>query len=312
MTYSHSKFTGYYSTVQIIQVENQKFVHKTIRIPLSLAVVQELEQRIRLQRRALENMGVPIPELVGIEILQAEGSYNLLIKEKFEGLDFLDVVDEHNFEYYIEKLLHDIFKPLLKSTKNELTNVGIDPILRNYVYKSHEHKFCYVDFIPPKVLYKGHYSQEIPEIEGPFYDIRMFSHNNRAGLIYVQYVNFIRIFPQQRKTILGKFEQFLEEIDEPELKRYMIKSPFYRIENPIKAAEYVKKLTDWRGENYYYLREAICIAAELNLKFKSKQEDMFKLTTHERDASSKEYGLLPDTNFKKVKRELIKAFKEIE
>lgn len=311
MTYTHSNFTGYNSIVEIIEKGGEKFIHKTIRIPLGLSVVQEIEQKLRLQRGALENMGVSVPELVGIETLQVEGAYNLMIKEKFEGLDFMDVVAEENFEFYIDKVLHDIYKPLLKSTKEKYVKAGIDPIARNFVYKPKEHKFCYVDFIPPKVFYKGHYSQEIPEIEGPFYDIRMLCHNERAGIIYVQYVNFIRVFPTKRKVLQGKFEQFLEEIEEKDLKKYMIESPFYRIENPSQAADFVKNITDWRGQNYYYLREAICIAGEVNEDFRPRVDEMFKLTTHERDPKSEEYGLLPQKNFELVKTELIKAFEEI-
>lgn len=311
MAYSHSNFTGYNSIVEIIEKGAEKFIHKTIRIPLGLSVVQEIEQKLRLQRGALESMGISVPELIGIETLQTEGAYNLLVKERFEGLDFMDVVAEENFEFYIDKVLHDIYKPLLKSTKEKYVKAGIDPIARNFVYKPKEHKFCYVDFIPPKVYYKGHYCQEIPEIEGPFYDIRMFCHNERAGIIYVQYVNFIRVFPTKRKILQGKFEQFLEEIDEQDLKKYIIESPFYRIENPAKAAKFVKAMDNWKGQNYYYLREAICIAAELNPEFRKKQDEMFKLTSHERDVNSKEYGLMPQKNFELVKAETIKAFKQI-
>lgn len=310
MTYKHSKFTGYNSLIEIVEENNQKYIYKTVRIPLTLSFVQELEQRMRLQRDALINMGISVPELIRMEIIQTDEGYNILVKEKFEGLDFADVVDEDNFEFYIDKLLDDIFKPLLKSTKEKYLKAGIDPIVRNFVYKAHDSKFCYVDFIPPKVLYKGHYSQEIPEIEGPFYDIRMFCHNERAGLIYVQYVNFIRVFPNKRKFIQGKFEQFLDRIEEKELKKYMIKSPFYRIENPLDAAKFVEQMTDWRGANYYYLREAICIAAELNPEFKKQQDAMFKLTTHERNPESEEYGLLLLKNFETVKTEIIKAFNE--
>lgn len=312
MSYNHSKFTGYNSIVEIATENGEKLVKKVIHVPLSLNYVQDLEQRVRLQRNALESMGVSIPGLISMDTIQTEdGSYNLLIKEKFEGLDFVDVVDEDNFDFYIDKVLDDIYKPLLKSTSEQYLKVGIDPIARNFIYKPHEGKFCYVDFIPPKVYYKGHYSQEIPEIEGPMYDIRMFCHNDRAGVIYVQYVNLIRVFPTKRKFIQGKIEQFLDRIGEPELKKYMIESPMYRIENPEKAIEVVRKIDDWKLENYYNLREAICIAAELNPEFKKKQSDMFALTTHEREPDSEEYGLVPDANFKKVKEEVIKAFEEI-
>ncbi|MBD3363395.1 hypothetical protein GF362_06785 [Candidatus Dojkabacteria bacterium] len=311
MAYKHSKFTGYNSIVEIIQENGSKYVLKTIRIPMELSVVQDLEQRILLQRSALESMGISIPELIKTETIHKEDDYNLLIKEKFEGVDFVDVVDENNFEFYIDKVLDDIYKPLLKSTKEKYLKAGIDPIARNFVYKTHVNHFCYVDFIPPKVFYKGHYSQEIPEIEGPFYDIRMLCHNERAGLIYVQYVNFIRVFPQKRKFIQGKIEQFLENIEESELKEYIINSPLYRIENPRDAAKIVKEMDDWRGINYYYLREAICIASELNSKFRKKQSEMFKLTTHERDPDSPEYGLLPQERFLDVKQKVIKAFEDV-
>lgn len=311
MSYTHSEFTGYNSIVEIVTENDQKFVLKTVRIPMSLSVVQDLEQRIRLQRSALESMGISIPELITMETLQVEEGYNLLIKEKFEGLDFVDVVDTENFDHYIDKVLSDIYEPLLKSTKEQYLKAGIDPIARNFIYKSHEGKFCYVDFIPPKVYYKGTYSQEIPEIEGPFYDIRMLCHNDRAGVIYVQYVNFIRVFSSKRKFIQGKIEQFLDQIGEHELKKYMIESPFYRIKDPKEAEEIIDNLNDWKGINYYYLREGICIAAELNEEFSKKQSDMFALTTHERDPNSDEYGLLPKQNFEKVKEEIKEAFNKI-
>ncbi|MCA9385158.1 hypothetical protein KC717_00755 [Candidatus Dojkabacteria bacterium] len=309
MSYQHSNFTGYYSSLEIIEEQGKKFVQKKITLPLSLSIVQDLEQRIRLQRSALESMGVPIPELIKIEIIQdEEGTHNLLIKEHFEGLDFVDVVDDSNFEFYIDKLLTDIYKPLLTSTTEEYLKAGIDTSVRNFVYKSHENQFCYVDFIPPKVFYKGHYSQELPEIEGPFYDIRMLGHNDRAGVVYVQYVNFIRLFPEKRKFIQGKIEQFLDSINESDLKKYMVESPFYRIEDPQNAAEHVNQIEDWRGMNYYYLREGICIASELNTEFRKRQSDLFAMTTHERDHNSDEYGLLPQSTFEKVKNLILDAF----
>jgi hypothetical protein len=307
MSYTHSNFTGYYSNIQIIEEFGKKYVLKTIRVPMSFAIVQDIEQRLLLQRTALEAIGILIPELIQTDIIQGEESYNLLIKERFEGLDFVDVVDEHNFEFYIDKLLNEIYKPLLLSTQEKYLKAGIDPVARNFVYQSQKNQFCYVDFIPPKVYYKGYYSQEIPEIKGPFYDIRMISHYERSGVIYVQYINLIRIFPEKRKFIQGKIEQFLDGINQPELTEYIVGSPFYRLDNIGNFKEIVETLDDWKGIKYYHLREAICIASQHNSKFREKQSEMFALTTHQRDPASKEYGLLKIEDFNRVKKEVVQA-----
>ncbi len=311
MVYTHSKFTGYYSKVEILEEAGQKIVQKRIILPLSLELVQELEQRIRLQRNALESFGVPIPHLISIEVIKAEEGYNLLIRENFEGLDFADVVDDSNLEFYLDHMLDDVYKPLLKSTVEQNLTAGVDTAVRNFVYRIHSGRFCYVDFMPPKVYYKGHYSQEVPEIDGPFYDIRMLCHYDRAGVIYVQYVNLIRLFPTKRKFIQGKIEQFLDRCELQQLKKYMVNSPFYRLTNAQEAIKTIKELNDWKGINYYYLREGICIASELNSEFRKRQSEMFDLTTHERDVKSKEYGSLPKARFEKVKDETIKALQKI-
>ncbi|HLA03700.1 MAG TPA: hypothetical protein VJ065_00530, partial [Patescibacteria group bacterium] len=165
--------------------------------------------------------------------------------------------------------------------------------------------FCYVDFMPPKVFYKGHYTQEVPEITGPFYDIRLLTHNDRAGVIYTLYINLARKFPAKRKFILAKFEQFLSGINEVQLSKHINESPFYRLDDTKKAARIVTALNDWKGLNYLILREAACFTAEVNKKFAGKLDDFFRLTHHETNPDSEEYGLLPKERFDKAKKIII-------
>lgn len=268
--------------------------------------IEDLRQRVILQRNAFEELHIPISQLKSLEIIPKGKVFYLVATEKFEGLDFVDVVDSENFDFYIDKVLSDIYKPLLKSTGKSHLSAGIDTAIRNYVYRFHEGEFCYVDFMPPKVFYKNHYTQEVPEIEGPFYDIRMISHNERAGIVYSLYINLARVYPEKRKFISSKLEQFLEMINESELKKYLTNSPFYRIGSRKEAVEVVKSLSDWKAEKYFHLREAACIAAEENPNFKAKLPEFFKLTHHETDTKSHEYGLLPQKRFEQAKKLLIK------
>ncbi len=307
MTYTHTKFSGYYSHIEILEESGEKYVIKTVHIPLKLEVAEDLKERILLQREILTHHEVPISTMVDLQIVEAEDSYNLIIKEKFEGVDFVDVVNETNLELYTDKFLHDIFAPLLTSTKEQYLKAGIDPILRNFVYRPAEKQFCYVDFIPPKVYLNHHYSQEVPEIEGPFYDIRNICHYDRAGIIYLQYINFLRVFPDKRDFVLTKFEHFLDKIGEPGLKKYIQESPLYHVHASNDLIIFLEGLKDWRGINYLHLREAICIAAGMNHQVKEIKEEIFKLTTHERDVDSPDYGLLPKAKFEEAKQTIISA-----
>jgi hypothetical protein len=263
-----------------------------------------------LQRNAFEEIHIPISELIDLEIVKKGKHFNLVATEKFEGLDFADVVDHDNFEMYLEAMLMDIYKPLLKSTTKDLLPAGIDTVVRNYVYRAHSHEFCYVDFMPPKVYYKGHYLQEVPEISGPFYDIRLQMHNERAGVIYALYVNLSRIFPLKRRFIVSKIEQFLQEIKEGDLSKYITRSPFYRLDNASKAIELINNMKDWKGINYLLLREAACVAVDFNHKFAAELDDFFKMTHHETDPDSEDYGMLPLRKFEQAKAKLIKVFSE--
>ncbi|KXK25851.1 MAG: hypothetical protein TR69_WS6001001457 [candidate division WS6 bacterium OLB20] len=237
-----------------------------------------------------------------------DNDFSLVVVERFEGLDFVDVVDESNFEMYVERMLQDIYKPLLTSTDRDLLPVGIDTSVRNFVYRIRDGEFCYVDFMPPKVFYRGHYTQEVPEISGPFYDIRMLTHNDRKGVVYSVYINLARLFPAKRKAVISKLEQFLVGIAQPDLMEHIVSSPFYRLSEAKDAINIVNAIQDWKGISYLHLREAACIAAEYNDSFRQQLEDFFKLTHHETDTDSSEYGLLPARRFDAAKAMLIDAF----
>jgi len=299
----------YYSDIRIFNDNGTKMIEKKYPLSfLSRNEIEDLRQRIVLQRSAFEDMHIPISTLKSIEIIKEDDKFSLVVVERFEGLDFVDVVDETNFEMYLERMLHDIYKPLLRSTDQELMRVGLDTSVRNFVYKIRDGEFCYVDFMPPKVFYKGHYTQEVPEIEGPFYDIRMLTHNDRRGVVYTAYINLARRYPDKRKAVISKFEQFLNEIDQHELMQHIIESPFYRLSDPADAVAIIQEISDWQGVAYLHLREAACIAAEFNDSFKEQLEAFFKLTHHETDTKSDEYGMLPATRFAEAKDTLIQAF----
>lgn len=305
-----SKEIKYYSNLRIFDKSGSKYIEKRYTLPtLNRQDLEDLMQRIVLQRSAFEDLHIPISRLENIEIQKEDNLFQLVVIEKFEGLDFVDVVDESNFEMYLERMLNDIYKPLLASTNNEILPVGIDTAIRNCVFRIHEGDFCYVDFMPPKVNYRGHLTQEVPEIEGEFYNIRILSHNNRFGVVYMLYINLARRYPSKRRVIASLIEQFLNSIDKRELFSFIEESPFYRLKSNTDAIEIIKNINDWKGLNYLYLREGACIAAQYNQTFAGNIEDFFKLTHHETDPDSIEYGLLPDARFKKAKSELISVLK---
>ncbi|MFQ5493378.1 MAG: hypothetical protein ACE5DX_04430 [Candidatus Dojkabacteria bacterium] len=302
--------TSYYSQTRIFSRNGTKYIEKAY--PLHFYTrkqIEDLRERMLIARSAFEELHIPVSGLIEMEIQKDQDGFKLVVVENFEGLDFVDIVDNDNFEMYLDKMLDNIYLPLLKSASGDLLKVGIDTAVRNCVYKLHSGEFCYVDFMPPKVFYKGHYTQEVPEITGPFYDIRMFSHNDPAGIVYTLYINLARLFPQKRKSVIAKIDQFLETNKLDKLKKHLTQSPFYRLTDLKKASEVVENLDDWKGEKYLQLREAAVIAAEARDDFRGKLEDFFKLTHHETDAESEEYGLLPTARFREAKRLLIEAFK---
>lgn len=298
----------YYSEVRIISKDSTKFIEKSYDLSfLSRNEIEDLKQRILIQRSAFEKLRIPISALENIEIIKTENGFSLVVIERFEGLDFIDVVDVENLEMYLDRVLTDIYEPLLTSTKEKYLAAGIDTSIRNYVYRLHTGEFCYVDFMPPKVNFKGHYTQEVPEIKGPFYDIRMYSHNKRAGIVYTLYINLARHFPSKRKFIVSKIEQFLTGLGEDELLIHIKNSPFYRVDTAKKVIELVDSIDSWHKEKYFQLREAACVIAELNNTFTKELPEFFKLTHHETNTDSPEYGKLPQNKFEQAKTTLINA-----
>ncbi len=305
------KITGYYSIVKTFTQDGIKLIEKSYPLPfLTYTEIEELRQRMLLQRHAFEELHIPISEQVSLNILKTGRNFKIVSLEKFEGHDFVEIVDNTNLEMYLDRMLFDIYQPLLNSTKNDYLSAGIDTVVRNYVYRPKSNEFCYVDFMPPKVSYKGHYLQEVPEISGPFYDIRLQMHNERAGVVYALYVNLSRIFPLKRRFIVSKIEQFLQEINETELSKYITGSPFYRLDSASKAIQLVRDMKDWKGINYLLLREAACAAVDFNHKFAAELDDFFKMTHHETNPDSEDYGMLPAKKFDEAKAKLIKVFSE--
>jgi hypothetical protein len=294
---------SYNSEIEILELDGRKYIDKRLRLPIpSHAAAEEVRQQVLLQRQAFEKMHVPISELVNIEVIRdaagEEERFSIYMREVFAGLDFMDVVSDDNYNMYLDRLLQDVFEPLLRSTSKELLSAGIDPVLRNFVYNHKRGEFCYVDFMPPKVHYKGHYTQEIPELPaGEFYNVRLLSHNNRAGVIYNLYVNLLREFPRQLGFTAARLEQFLNNIAEPDLYALVSSSPLYRQHSPAEVLKTVEGLQNWHGANYLLLREAANWLHNYNPELGDLKRDIYKATSQERDPKSPEYGTLRADNF---------------
>lgn len=299
----------YNSEIEIVEQDGKKFIDKRLRLGLKdRNLVEELRQMITLQRHAFEKIHVPVSELINIEVIPTEpGEFTIKIREVFAGLDFMDVVTDENYSMYLDRLLADIFKPLLTSTKNDNLPAGIDPVLRNFVYDTHKGEFCYVDFMPPKVFYKGRYTQEIPEItDQNFYEVRVAGHNNRAGLVYNLYINLVREFPAQLGLTSARLEQFLTSCGEGNLYEAIKTSPLYRAHTPSEVKAVADNISDWHGHNYYLLRE---IANWLNShkpELTEIKRSIYKATSQERDPESLDYGRISEAQFLETKR-LIQA-----
>jgi hypothetical protein len=299
---------AYNSNVEIITIDGVKYIEKTFRLAMPREEAEDIRQRIVLQRHAFQDMHVPTSEMVSIEVVKEGEGHTIKIREIFAGLDFKDVVDDNNFSMYFDRLLMDVFKPLLRSTTDENLRAGIDPALRNFVYNNRTAEFVYVDFIPPKVFYKGTYSQEVPEIPDPeFHKVRMFKHNNRAGVIYGLYVDVVRDYPTQLKYASARIEQFLAEIGEERLSEYIVNSPMHRMHSAAEVKEIIEKITDWHWNNYYLLREIANWLAFKNPELIELQRQVYTVTSQERDPRSVDYGRLSEANFQKAKQLLIEG-----
>lgn len=298
------KNAKYNSEIEIVQVDGVKYIDKKLRLPLpSRQEAEEARQKVILQRQAFSRIHVPTSDMVNIEILPAtdESGFVIWIREIFAGLDFMDVVTDDNYSMYLSRLLQDVFKPLLTSTREDYLPAGIDPIPRNFVYNNHKGEFCYVDFVPPKVFYKGKYTQEIPECSDPdFYEVRNFSHNLRAGIVYVTYINLVREFPTQLGMTAGRLEQFLREIGENSLYKYIQESPIYRVHDPKTVKAVISNIRDWKWNNYYLLREIANWINNYNPSLGELKKEVFKATSQERDPQSPDYGRLSQANFSKA------------
>jgi len=303
----------YNSLIEIVTIDGIEYIDKKLRLSLNRNEAEEIRQKVLLQRHAFEKMHVPTSKLVNIEVMKDDKGYWLNIREVFAGLDFMDVVNNDNFAMYLERLLQDIFKPLLKSTSEDYLGAGIDPILRNFVYDNKVGEFCYVDFMPPKVFYKGKFCQEIPECPDlDFYNVRIFSHNLRAGVVYVLFVNLVREFPTQLRFVAARLEQFLKEIGEIKLYEYIYNSPLYRAHDLQSVKETIKKLGDWKYNNYYLLREIANWLNSHNKRLEIDKKEVYRLTSQERDVNSPDYGRISSANFLETLNVLLAAVEKCE
>lgn len=305
---------GYYSQIEIKTIDGVKYIDKTLSLNISRDEAEEIRQRIQLQRAGYQELRIPTSKLVNIEVYpnKESGRFAVMVREVFAGLDFMDVVDDENFPMYLDKLLKDIYRPLLTATRDELVRVGIDPVLRNFVYDNKAGEFCYVDFLPPKVFYKGSYSQEVPELTDPdFYEVRVFCHNSRAGIVYATYINLVREFPQHLKYIAGRIEQFLAEIGEPELYKHIANSPLYRVHSIQEVRQIIADIKDWKRENYFLLREIANWILHQNPAWKDQHKALYKLTHHVTNPEDKEYGRLSQKSFDQVLAQLNSALDQL-
>lgn len=303
------KNLAYNSNTEIYTENGIKYIRKTFRLAMSRQEAEEVRQKVLMQRHAFENMRVPTSKMVDIDLKQdgTSNDFRLTITEVFAGLDFMDVVDNENFSMYFDRLLDDIFKPLLKSNDNNLLPAGIDGSLRNFVYDNKHGEFCYVDFLPPKVFYKGKYTQEIPEItDADFYEIRKISHNHKDGIVYNLYINTLREFPEQLKYLPGRLEQYLKEIKEEKLFTMIQESALYRVHDPIEIQKIINSIKSWSGQNFFLIREIGNWFHSQNPELSELKKEIFKLTSQERNPDSPDYGKISKESFDAV----IKLLKE--
>lgn len=305
------KSIAHNSHAEIYTENGTKYIAKTFRLPLTRAQAEELRQQVLLQRQSFENMRIPTSKLVDIDLFPGDGGFKLVIKEIFAGSDFMDVVNDDNFPMYFNRLLDDIFKPLLTATDQQYLAAGIDGVPRNFVYDTKRGEFCYVDFIPPKVFYKGRHVQEIPECPDPdFYQVRLLAHNDRAGIVYNLYINILRELPNQLKFVAGRLEQYLEEIKQPELFKYIRQSKLYRVHEPSQVREIIKAIPDWKGLNFYLLREAANWLHNYNTELGELKKQVYQATSQERAVTSPDYGRISIKNFKLAKQLLLKGVEQ--
>jgi|GEM_PF-3808021 len=303
--------TKYNSVIEIVETPKGKFIDKTLRISMARAEAEEIRQQVLLQRHTYDVLHIPSSKLNDIDVVPFNDGYSIKIREVFAGLDFMDVVDNDNYSMYLDKLLNDVYKPLLKSTKNTHLTVGIDAILRNFVYNNRRGEFCYVDFMPPKVFYKGKFTQEIPECPDlDFFNVRVLGHNDRAGVVYVTFINLVREFPGQLGLTAAKIQQFLAEISAKKLFKYIEESPIYRATDPKQVQSALENLKDWHGSNYYLIREIANWLNANNPALEPVKREIYALTSQERDPKSAEYGRVSNANFLAAKKLISKSLKK--
>lgn len=294
------------SIVNIINDNGNKYIQKTFRLGLPRSQAEDIRQQVLLQRENFNNIHVPVSKLIDIDIVEERGEFRLVIKEEYVGSDFMDVVNTENFSMYIDKVLHEILKPLLTSSDKEYLSAGIDGTPRNFVYNHKQNQFCYVDFIPPKVFYKGHYTQEIPEIEDKdFYEIRKTSHNSRAGILYNFYINTIRELPSELGLLAAKLEQFAQELNDDEIFSMIRGSKLYRVYDLVDFSNVVRDIEDWKGDNFFLIREAANWLNNRNPDLNILKKQIYKATSQERDIDSRDYGRISEENFVKAKQLLL-------
>lgn len=302
------KTIAHNSHAEIYTEAGIKYIRKTFRLALPRSEAEELRQQVLLQRQSFDNMRIPTSKLIDIDLIpnkDGEG-FKLIITEVYAGSDFMDVVTDDNFTMYFNRLLDDIFRPLLTSTDQKYLSSGIDGVPRNFVYDGKRGEFCYVDFIPPKVFYKGRYVQEIPECpDQDFYNVRLLAHNDRAGIVYNFYINILRELPKQLGYVAGRLEQYLTEIKQGELFHYIAASPLYRAHDASQVKEVVSNIPDWKGTNFFLLREAANWLHNANPAWEEQKKEVYKLTSQERAINSPDYGRISTENFQAAKQLLI-------
>ncbi|MFW5702432.1 MAG: hypothetical protein ACOCXP_00510 [Candidatus Dojkabacteria bacterium] len=303
---AHNSFAEIYT-----DQKGRKVIRKRSKLSLPRKEVEKVADMIRYQRESFAKMKVPTSDLLSLEVVGGEEQAQIQIIELFAGADFSDIVDNDNYPMYLDRLLDDIFAPLLLAKSNAgedgWLDIGIDGIPRNFVYSIRENQFLYVDFFPPKVRWNGRHIQEIPETPSEeFFKIRMMAHNSAPGIIYNLYINLIRDFPDQLPLTVGKLEQFCREIGREDAFSSIADSPLYREDEATAIKEIIDTLGDWHGQNFYLLREA---ANWLGFHSKSfpekKKKAVFDLTKQGRDPKGEDYGIISKEKFVQVKQILL-------
>lgn len=304
---------SYYSHIELITKDSQKFVEKSLTFCQPRSEVEEIRRKVLLQRDGLADAGVPISNLVDAEVGPTHnGETTLRFREEFAGLDFVDIVNSENAHMYIRLLLHGVYKPLLKSTSDDHLRVGIDPVLRNFVFNTAANEFKYVDFLPPKVFFSGEYTHELPELTDPdFREIRKYAHYSRRGIIYVTYINTVRVFPQLQRVVAAAFQQFLAEIGESDLFADIENSPIHRAHSAIELQRVLSGISSWKLPHYYHLRELANWIYSHNPEFAEDHARIFKLSHHVTEEDHPEYGQVSAENFTELKSLLQSGMKEI-